>query len=259
MERLIQTLKDPNKLSLLLAALFFVGTLYSAYVLFTLPHDLVFKGGMTSSGLAAGVYGKVFTVIIITFGLGAFAINASVKAKKEIVVFKEKKSEVETNIAGGTESKQSSLDIQAFAKAVKEAKGAQAFQVGINMICQMLQAGQGAFYVVKNKEGKQLVHLKSAFALPLSESESIEFEFGEGLVGQVAASGKSMFLDELPEGYSNAIVSGLGMAAPKYIFITPVKKNNAIIGVMEIATFSMINEPMRKEAEEMARILAEQV
>jgi hypothetical protein len=100
--------------------------------------------------------------------------------------------------------------------------------------------------------------MESAFAIPL-EGEPIVYEFGEGLIGQCAASGKSMLLDELPEGYTNAIVSGLGMAAPKYILIIPIKKEEVVTAVLEIATFSKLIGNSQKEAEQMATLLDEQI
>lgn len=257
MERLLQTLKDPGKLSLLLSALFYVGLVSSAYVLVTLPHDLVFKGGMISTGLATLVYTKLFITLIVTFGLGVFAINTTSKAKKEIVVFKEKKTETSATSSGDT-AEQSSLDTQAFTKALKGASSDQLFQVGINHICKALDAGQGAFYLLKEKDGKRVVEMKSAFAVPI-DGEPIVYEFGEGLVGQCAATGKSMLLDELPEGYINAIVSGLGMAAPKYILIIPIKKEEVVTAVLEIATFSKLTDNNQKVAEQMAKLLAEQI
>jgi len=152
MERLLQTLKDPGKLSLLLSALFYVGLVSSAFVLVTLPHDLVTKGGMTSNGLETLVYTKLFITLVVTFGLGIFAINTTHKAKKEIVVFKEKKTETSATSKGET-TEQSSFDTLAFTKALKGATSGQLYQIGINQICKALNAGQGAFYLVKEREG----------------------------------------------------------------------------------------------------------
>jgi methyl-accepting chemotaxis protein len=257
MERLLQTLKDPSKSSLLLSALFYVSLVSSAYVLVTLPHDLVSKGGMISTGLETLVYTKLFITLIVTFGLAVFAINTTNKVKREIVVFKEKKTETSATSSGET-TDQSSFDIQAFTKALKGATSGQLYQIGINQICKALNAGQGAFYLVKEREGKRVVEMKSAFAVPL-EGDPVVYEFGEGLVGQCAATGKSMLLDELPEGYTHAIVSGLGMAAPKYILIIPIKKEEVVAAVLEIAAFSNLTGNSQKEAEQMATLLAEQI
>ncbi len=259
MERLLQILKDTHKLSLLTAILFFIGIISSFYVMFTLPNDLIFKGGMTSSSLASGVYAKLFIVIALTFVLGVIAINVTLKAKKEIIVYKEKRSQEESTLANGTASNSTSIDLQTFTNSLKSVKADKILQFGLHTICQMLQAGQGAFYSIKSSNGKNIAEMRSAFAVPVIENESIEFEFGEGLIGQVAASGKAMYLDELPEGYNQAIVSGLGTAAPKYLFIAPIKKENKVIAVIEIATFSPINEIARKQTMEMAEQLVERI
>jgi methyl-accepting chemotaxis protein len=259
MQRLLQSLKDPSKFSLLLSVLFYIGLAASAYVLFTLPHDLVFKGGMVSSGLETALYTRLFIVIIATFALGVFAINAAFRAKKEIIVFKEKKSESDSAATTAASSQQTSFDLLAFTKAIKGTKPDQVFQIGINTICKVLEAGQGAFYLVKDDNGKRFVQMKSAFAIPLDSSEPVVYEFGEGLVGQCATTGKSILLDELPEGYTNTIVSGLGMAIPKCILLVPVKKGDTVIAILEIATFSMPTDKIRQDAEQMAKILAEQI
>ncbi len=259
MERLLQLLKNTHKLSLLVAILFFIGIFSSFYVMFTLPHDLIFKGGMTSSSLASGVYTKLFIVIALTFILGVIAINVIMNAKKEIIVYKEKRSHEEATLAHGTDSKSTSIDIQTFSHTLKSVKADKTLQLGLHTICQMLQAGQGAFYSIKFGNGKNTAEMKSTFALPINENESIEFELGDGLIGQVAASGNAMYLDELPEGYSQAIVSGLGVAAPKYLFIAPIKKENKVIAVIEIATFSPMNESSRNQTVEMAGLLAERI
>jgi hypothetical protein len=99
------------------------------------------KGGMTSNGLATLVYTKLFITLIVTAGLGIFAINISNNSKKEVIVFKEKKNEASTG-ANGEDAGQSSFDTDAFTKALKGAASGQLFQVGINQICKALDAGQ---------------------------------------------------------------------------------------------------------------------
>lgn len=258
MERFIQSFKDPQKSSLAIAALFFIGIAISIYFLFTLPHDLEFKGGMTSSGLATAVYAKVFSVLAITFALGVVAINALQRVKKEIIVFKEKSIEDSANEKSEQEAAAITLDKQTFLTSLNSAKAGEVAQVGLNSICGLLHAGQGALYKVITSNSKRIVEMKASFAL-LGESEKITFELGEGLVGQAAASGKSIYLDELPEGYSNAIVSGLGSAAPKFLYMAPIKKENNVLGVIEIATFTPIGENTRKQAEELAVLLIEKM
>ncbi len=260
MERLQQIIKDPQKLSQLATVAFVVGIVFSAYFLYTFPSDLewFYKAGKINSSVATWVSAKVFLVIAITFALGFVAINATLKVKKEIIVFKEK-TDSTTSQSCTIEAQAAAIDIQTFTNTIKGAKADKVLELGLSSICHSLQAGQGAFYSIIEANGKRVAEMKSSFALPSAESEKIEFEFGEGLVGQVAASGKSMYLDELPEGYSKAIVSGLGTAAPKYLFVAPVKKENTVKAVIEVATFSPMSEASRKQAEEMAGLLAERI
>jgi hypothetical protein len=120
-----------------------------------------------------------------------------------------------------------------------------------------LSAGQGVLYHVNSKKNKSL-EMKGAFALVLADGEeNPSFQWGEGLIGQVASSGKSLYLDELPEGYASRIESGLGSALPKFLFILPIKKEDEIIGVIEVATFTSLSEALRKQAQEAGIIFSE--
>lgn len=53
---------------------------------------------------------------------------------------------------------------------------------------------------------------------------------------QAAANGKTLYVDDIPEGYIY-VISGLGSASPKYLLIVPFKKQEQVIGMLEIASF----------------------
>jgi hypothetical protein len=121
-----------------------------------------------------------------------------------------------------------------------------------------LKAGQGALYLVATDGDKKTLTLKSGFALVFDDGEkSPSFDWGEGLIGQVAASGKNLYLDALPEGYAARVESGLGNALPKFLLIVPIKNENEIKGVIELATFSPLSEMECRQAQEAGNILAE--
>ena len=253
-DKLLESLKDPARRGFWFAGLFFAGIVVTAWSLFALRSNLVYEGGITDSVLATKVYIKLYLVVGITLALGVTAINLIIKHKKEVVVYLERKEERNQQQAAASTSSES-IDLDSFKKSIDQAKENKA-QVGLNQLCKVLQAGQGALYIAQTKGGKRMLELQANFALALGESETIAFEFGEGLVGQSAASGTSLYIDEIPEGYIN-IVSGLGQAQPRYLFVTPMKKGTEIKGVIEVATFGELNEARRKKAEEMANILAE--
>lgn len=254
MNSLLESWKDPARRGYWFAALYFVGIVATAWSLFSLRSNLIYDGGIVDNVLATKVYTKLYIVVGITLVLGVTAINLIIKHKKEVVVFLERQEE-KVNQQSSSNTSGESIDVESFRKSLSTAKGDEA-QTGLNQLCKLLQAGQGALYVSDLHEGKRLLNLKANFALPLGESETISFEYGEGLVGQAAVSGISLYVDEIPEGYIN-IVSGLGSSQPRYLFIAPLKAENEVKGVIEVATFGALTETQRKKAEEMANILAE--
>ncbi len=257
-KQLLESFKDPSKRGFLFAFLYFVSILITAWTLYSLPSDLVYKGGMIDNGLATAVYAKLFLVTAISLGLGVTAINFILKYRKEVIVYLEKTNEEKNSQQNTGFTAAETLDLEAYRKSLNQASNNDLLQTALNLICKVLQAGQGALYLTKTEDGKRLLELKGNFALALGESETIQFEFGEGLVGQAATSAASLYIDEVPEGYIN-IVSGLGSAQPRYLFVTPVKKDKEVKGVIEVATFGALSEPVRRQAEEMASILAEKL
>jgi methyl-accepting chemotaxis protein len=65
-------------------------------------------------------------------------------------------------------------------------------------------------------------------------------------------------VDDVPDGYVK-IVSGLGIASPRYLLIVPVKNQEQVLGVMEIATFTPLDENQRRFVEESAQLAASKI
>jgi len=260
-EQTQQFFQDPAKVTRLMVAFFFAAVLLSGYLLYSLPNDLVYQGGMIDSHRASGVYVKLFVVIGLAFAFCYAAIRYLQLTKKVTIVYLDKKMEgsaAQGSRAGASQG-QVSFNASALRDAIQTAKTREEkWQQGLNHLCHQLSAGQGALYTVTTRGEKKSVDLKSGFALVLAENEKTpSFELGEGLIGQVAASGTSIYLDELPEGYVARIESGLGGALPKFLFVLPLKKENEITGVVEVALFTSLSEAARQQALEASSILAE--
>src|SRR6478609_4190381 len=261
--RILNALKDPARLSMVATVIFFAGILASAYVMYTLPHDMMFSQAIDvhNMSLARGVFMKLFIVTGITFLIGIAAINISARVKKEVIVYREKKKEVEDTEGRSTnnEGELESRDTSSFRNAIQQLKSEkEIFQEGLNQLCKQIDAGQGALYKVVTLNDKSVLQMESGFAISIVESNVIRFELGEGLVGQTAAFGKSMYIEEVPAGYIN-VMSGLGSASPKFLFIIALKKSGEVKAVVELATFAPLKESLRKQLEEMAQVLVERL
>jgi PAS domain S-box-containing protein len=96
---------------------------------------------------------------------------------------------------------------------------------------------QGSLFIV-NKEDKRNIKivLKGAYAFHRQKFLEKELAPGQGLVGQCYLEKEYIYLSEIPENYVT-IRSGLGEANPTHILISPMKLNEEVFGIIELASF----------------------
>ena len=78
--------------------------------------------------------------------------------------------------------------------------------------------------------------MKACYAWDKKKYLNHKIHRGEGLAGQAWQEGDTVYLTEVPQNYVR-IVSGLGDANPTAVLIVPLKVNDQIFGVVEIASF----------------------
>lgn len=246
--------KDKSRISLAFAALFFVAVLIAAYMLYSLPTRLSLISGYES------ILFKTYGAVAIAFAIGGVSIYLALKSNKEIIVYKEKVADENNRKDDDSDdSRKSTISLEGVRASLAKSKNEKDFyQHFMQAVCTSLEAGQGALYLSKEEDDIKKVALMGGYALSVGESTTIEFDFGEGLIGQAAAEGRSLYVDDVPEGYIK-IVSGLGSASPRYLFITPAKKENTVTGVLEIASFKPFTDDQRKFVEEAAHLFAEKI
>lgn len=115
-------------------------------------------------------------------------------------------------------------------------------EVIINMV-KYLDCNQGGIYIINNDEesGEKYIELMAFYAYEREKFLKKRIEWGDGLVGQCILESDIIYKDEVPGNYVN-ITSGLGEATPRSILLVPLKLNNEVYGVIEMASFKKIEK-----------------
>ena len=100
-----------------------------------------------------------------------------------------------------------------------------------------LNANQGGLFLY-NDSDKEDIHLElvSSYAYNQERKKKKKIYLGEGLIGTCAIEKSYVYLTDLPNDYLT-ITSGLGGSNPSCLLIMPLKVEEQIFGVMEIASF----------------------
>lgn len=113
----------------------------------------------------------------------------------------------------------------------------------IRSLVKYLKANQGALYILDDElEGNEAtMSMKACYAWDKKKFINHKIYKGEGLAGQAWQEGDTVYLTEVPQNYIR-ITSGLGDANPTCVLIVPLKVNDQIFGVVEIASFTVFQE-----------------
>lgn len=113
----------------------------------------------------------------------------------------------------------------------------------ISYLVKYTGAAQGAFFVI-NEEDKQ-IELLSAYAYDRRKFIQKNIPFGIGLVGRSVQEGETVYITDIPDGYTS-ITSGLGTDEPRTLLIIPFKFNEVIYAVLELTSFKDFKPNVRK-------------
>jgi methyl-accepting chemotaxis protein len=111
----------------------------------------------------------------------------------------------------------------------------------IKFLVKYTEAIQGGFYLVEEKEGEEIISLKSAYAYDRKKEISAEIQVGEGLVGRAVKERRTVNIENLPEGYL-MVRSGLGDKSPDNLVIVPLIFEENVLGAIELAGFHKFDE-----------------
>jgi PAS domain-containing protein len=126
----------------------------------------------------------------------------------------------------------------------------------LSFIVRYVSAQHGALYVLDNEE--ENLELMATYAYGKKKFVTATLAPGQGMVGQAFLEKDMIILKDIPPTYIK-ITSGLGESLPRCLVISPLITNDTACGVLEIASFEVM-EPhtldlLKRISEELAAII----
>lgn len=126
----------------------------------------------------------------------------------------------------------------------------------ISTLVHYTNSNQGGLYILNDEEpNNQFIELISLFAFDIKKFEKQRIRPGEGLLGQTFLEKETTLLNQAPDEYIR-ITSGLGGANPKSILIVPLKVDQDVYGLVELASFDEYQEHEVSFVEKLAETIA---
>lgn len=129
----------------------------------------------------------------------------------------------------------------------------------VSYVVKYTESNQGGLYLLNEEnEDDPYLELISAYAYNKRKIVEKRIEIGEGLLGQAYLEGSRSVFKEIPEDYIN-ITSGLGQALPRNLVIVPIKLEDNVQGILELAAFEPYEEEHLNFLDRISSILASEI
>ena len=114
---------------------------------------------------------------------------------------------------------------------------------------------QAGLFITTTEEERTYLKLSACYAYDRRKFITKEIEIGEGLVGQAYLEKDIIYMNDVPQGYT-FITSGLGEATAGCIIVMPLIDDETVVGVLELASLSDLDEIKRRYIEKISQSIA---
>jgi PAS domain S-box-containing protein len=130
----------------------------------------------------------------------------------------------------------------------------------ISNVVNYVNAKVGGLFILEEDEetNEKFLLLRACFAYERKKYLTKKVDIGEGLVGQCYLEAQTIYMAKVPNNYMS-ITSGLGGANPSSLLVIPLKTNDKIEGVLELASLKPFQPHEIEFLEKLAELLASSI
>lgn len=112
----------------------------------------------------------------------------------------------------------------------------------IRYLVDYMKINQAGFFILNTTpEGEKYFELTGFVAYDRKKFADKKIKWGEGLIGRCGLEKETIYITDIPDNYIT-VTSGLGDSNPRSLLLVPLKANDEIFGVIEMASFQSFME-----------------